>query len=870
MMMKAKSVVIWTGVLLVLTTSAFGWRSSLYPEDWTPGMTDHKGRFLHDFSYAGYHQGATAIPEHPPGLVFDVTKAPYGADASGARDATAAIQAAIDDAGRAGGGIVYLPAGSYNVAPQGGKDWALRVSTCGVVLRGAGPDQTFICNTDPVMRQKTVILFQPLSGDWFEPLPGSEIAAAKDFGYPGHEIRLRSTDGLTPGDMIILRSDCTKEFAAEFGMEKYWSDQLEGMVFCRKIKTVETGRKVVTVDVPTRFVQKVRDNARIYKVAPLLEECGIEALALGMVENTNPSRGYADYNKPGGWAYEVHGSHLVKFRHAQNGWIRRMRSFKPAGNQNDIHMLSNGFLVQQSRQITVRDCHLEKASYKGGGGNGYGVILRGNDCLVQDCWMSQCRHNYDMKSLGTSGNVFLRCTGRKTNLPSDFHMHMSMANLFDSMTMEEGDWLSAVYRPCGTVLHGHCTTESVFWNSRGNGGGKAGNNPQWHWDGESVVFSSQWGWGYVIGTKGKQYKVRRTEAMGSAPLDFLEGEGRGATLEPQSLYEDQLNRRLGKHGLPKLAGDVKISYPDSNPFRDALKPIPRTAVFAMDGYSLWDPSVIKVDDTYHLFCSRWKKGDWNNWKKSHVIRATSKSLFGPYEFQEVVMRPKDHPWAKQGMHNPKILKVGNQFLLYHLGIPQWSTGFLTADSIEGPWTPAPKPVLRANNPALMLREDGSAYMLSKFKCKSTKEGRALVYMRAHEAANVNGPYMMIQDSENRLPGGFELEDPTVWWANDQYNVICTDWMGKVTGEQKSVLYYTSKNGVDYTLYSQIPIWSRTEAAPMADGTGLTLTHIERPQVYVNEDGEVTALLVATKRPEDELQGVIVIRPVDHFVPANPY
>ncbi|HEY9248603.1 MAG TPA: hypothetical protein VIO38_05710, partial [Rariglobus sp.] len=34
------------------------WRSSLYPQDWTPAFADASGRFLHDFSHAGYRRGA--------------------------------------------------------------------------------------------------------------------------------------------------------------------------------------------------------------------------------------------------------------------------------------------------------------------------------------------------------------------------------------------------------------------------------------------------------------------------------------------------------------------------------------------------------------------------------------------------------------------------------------------------------------------------------------------------------------------------------------------------------------------------------------------------------------------------------------------
>ncbi|MDF7825929.1 glycoside hydrolase family protein [Pontiellaceae bacterium B12227] len=321
----------------------------------------------------------------------------------------------------------------------------------------------------------------------------------------------------------------------------------------------------------------------------------------------------------------------------------------------------------------------------------------------------------------------------------------------------------------------------------------------------------------------------------------------------------------------KLPADAVITCPDSNPLRDALRPVPTTAVFKMEGWSLWDPSLIKVGDTYHLFCSRWPKADDHSfdsgWKRSHVIRATAKNLFGPYEFQEIVLHPKDHPWATQGIHNPKITKVDDQFLLYHLGIPQWSTGFAFADSVEGPWKPLPKPVLKANNPALLQREDGSAYMVSKHKPKPTRDGKWDACMKAHEADSITGPYRTVGEGRNRLPYNLELEDPTIWWANDQYNVICTDWEGKVTGIQKPVVYYTSKDGIHYELYSKIPVWTQTEPILLEDGTQLKASRIERPQVYINEQGEFCALLVAVG-VEERSHDYIVIRPVDHFVPTN--
>ncbi|MGC6424166.1 MAG: sulfatase-like hydrolase/transferase, partial [Lentimonas sp.] len=98
----------------------------------------------------------------------------------------------------------------------------------------------------------------------------------------------------------------------------------------------------------------------------------------------------------------------------------------------------------------------------------------------------------------------------------------------------------------------------------------------------------------------------------------------GALLQHLNVIIDGLGHRLHDEyeiGY-KLPEDAKVTYPDSNPLRNALKPVPESAVFKMEGWSLWDPSLIKVDDTYHLFCSRWPMADDHSfdsgWKRSHV------------------------------------------------------------------------------------------------------------------------------------------------------------------------------------------------------------------------------------------------------------
>ncbi len=160
------------------------------------------------------------------------------------------------------------------------------------------------------------------------------------------------------------------------------------------------------------------------------------------------------------------------------------------------------------------------------------------------------------------------------------------------------------------------------------------------------------------------------------------------------------------------------------------------------------------------------------------------------------------------------------------------------------------------------------YAVGKFKPKEVKQGEWDAYMQAFEADNLLGPYKLVGDNGNRLPNNYELEDPTIWWANNQYNVICTDWEGKVTGIDKAVVYYTSKDGINYTLYSNLPVWSQQDQIPMVGGGTLQVRGVERPQVYLNNQNKLTALLVSIYPKDKKEPTYVIIRPVDNFVPSN--
>jgi hypothetical protein len=296
--------------------------------------------------------------------------------------------------------------------------------------------------------------------------------------------------------------------------------------------------------------------------------------------------------------------------------------------------------------------------------------------------------------------------------------------------------------------------------------------------------------------------------------------------------------------------------------KNFIKPAKKEGGLKLSQYFLWCPSVVKVGNTYHLFASAWPaEGGMASWTaKSLCIRATSKNLLGPYEFAEVVLEKREGKWDNDRVHNPKIVKVGNKYVLYYISSAN-ETGYAEADAITGPWTRSEK-MMSFSNPAPLVRPDGSVYVFGRLSVKiGDKQVRTA---RAAEAASYKGPYQnLAPEKENLFPNNYELEDPTIWWANNQYNVICTDFAGVATGKNKVGVQYYSKDGINYQLLTKESI--NTNEITYDDGSKEKFKRVERPFAYV-ENGIVKAYFLGCMTPDDK--GVIVAHPVDDYVPGK--
>ena len=504
---------------------ALNWRSTLFPDDWTPETTDSEGRFLHDCSYAGYRGGEATLPSGV-GLPIVNVVAHHGADATGATDATAAIQAAIDAAALRGDAIVLLPPGTYRI------DGLLRVSSSGIVLRGAGAAQTrlhFTRHTGMTDRAHLTVGASPTTG--------TEVLLSSGASARERDVFVVDAQGLQVGDDVVLGWVITPEFVAEHAMTGVWGP-FNGTwqpFERREIVAIDTSNLPhrIELDVPLRYPARTRDSASLRVESGYVAEVGLEHFAVATAVGWDDA-----------WSNER--THAIRLMGVKDAWIRGVESYPspsaPAsGPGAGAHLQNCGILTLRSKRVTIARSRMANAQHRGGGGCGYLFEIRqSNEILTRDCEAAAGRHNYIQNwGFGTSGCVWLRCLsedGRalfSKDFPtvgqlgySEFHHSLATANLIDSCTTSDG-W-SGVNRGTFSSGAGHSATQNVFWNVRGTG----------------IVRSQQFGWGYVIGTDAD---VTLNVVVGgdTLPIDWVEGEERAADLVPQSLYLEQHRRRTG-------------------------------------------------------------------------------------------------------------------------------------------------------------------------------------------------------------------------------------------------------------------------------------------------------------------------------------
>ncbi|WP_316793357.1 glycoside hydrolase family protein [Pedobacter frigoris] len=312
-----------------------------------------------------------------------------------------------------------------------------------------------------------------------------------------------------------------------------------------------------------------------------------------------------------------------------------------------------------------------------------------------------------------------------------------------------------------------------------------------------------------------------------------------------------------------------------------MNPIPLSAKFSNDSLSTWCSSVAKDDDgMFHLYYSTWpKRLGWAWVTDSKVSHAVAKSQYGPYKFADVALPVRGAQyWDGLCTHNPTIHKFGKKYYLYYMGNTgdginpngdnkaienlNWThrnnqrIGVAISDSPYGPWKRFDQPLvdvskdstamdaLAVNNPAVAQGPDGRYLMVYKAigRKRPLPFGGPVVHMVAF-ADHPAGPFKKYAQPVFTVKGNdFPAEDPYIWYQAGKYRAIVKKMENDKNGKEDAMLVqYESANGLDWVQSKQAIISDKT--ITWVNERVQKLTHLERPQLYI-ENGKPVTLLCA--------------------------
>lgn len=323
--------------------------------------------------------------------------------------------------------------------------------------------------------------------------------------------------------------------------------------------------------------------------------------------------------------------------------------------------------------------------------------------------------------------------------------------------------------------------------------------------------------------------------------------------------------------------ESRVDFANVRPFHERVGEAVRGGGFWMEGYWVWCPTVARGEDGgYHMFASRWPK-DYPFFQgytaASEIVHATADAPDGPFEFERVVLGPRDRRyWDGRMTHNPHLFRGADGWYLFYCGVtyeqdaspesmwalnrqpgrngkmPPWMndmrTGVAFAETLDGPWRRPDEPL------ALGALKRADHERAVNAVAVQTLAGQCRIYFRltgtglvtavaSHPAGPYSGESMHVfadHDAEAYT------EDPVVFRIGDHYEMLSKDSSGAFTGEPFALRHSVSSDGVHWRSAPEPKACSRT--IRWSDGVVREQGNMERPFVLL-EDGEPTHLYAAT-------------------------
>ena len=487
---------------------------------------------LSDFSYAGYERGEKPIPDiRAP--IFRVTD--FGAVPDDGRSDEAAIRAALEAAQKAGGGVILFPPGRFDVwmAREGVRP--ILISSSNIVLRGAGsskggtvirvhhsalkPDRYRVEGAD-LNNIPYLFMFQKSGPEKSVSTGVSKTARLKgDAARASLRLPVASTEGFKPGDWIQIKAksvDFNSQLLAGLKPEAGWTRIREGLSICESHQVAAVADNSLVLRQPILLNIPETAEARITVSAPL-ENVGVEDLAIQGSWRTPffHHRGMLDDE---GWDG-------ILFDGVANGWVRRCAFLN----------MNSGIYLKGSVQ-----CSLLENRFSGTPGH-YNAASR-----------SDSSFNLMGLSQDSAGQLHAASTGNRSAGTTVWRWKLMPGQSIDSHG--NGPYATLIDRVDGGTMTVSGGPEAaypnhlrwmVYWNFAVSG--TVRNEPVAFWGGKPCFVMP-----LFVGLHGQ-----RMSLVGAT----LEGnEYQGSSVQPESLYEAQLELRLG--GLPGWIGQSRKEWED--------------------------------------------------------------------------------------------------------------------------------------------------------------------------------------------------------------------------------------------------------------------------------------------------------------------
>lgn len=498
-----------------------------------------------DFSYAGYHHGECLPPEAGElgWRVFDVTD--YGAvpdDGKSDREAfkKAVLAATGKDGNPEANAIIYFPEGEFILHTSeddtDGRSSAIDIHGGHLLIRGAGRGRTVLVMQDPCnLADPPKMWTSPFLLKFSRKGSPAELSkVVKDSPKGSFSVEVESAEGIRPGDYICLNLTdnspelIEKEFAP-CRFEEQMTDFVKQGVKVRdyrKVKSVKGNR--VTFYAPLLHEVDAQYSWAVYSY-PNYSEVGIEDVTF---------RGNAKERFVHHGSWQDDGAFkIIRFEDVTDGWIRRC----------DFVSVSEGACLRECANCSVYDLtftgnrghssvYTEQSSRSFIGVTGdysSGAVANDPDTWREGAgqWHATGVAKPDM------GNVIWR---NYWGNDACFQCHATQprATLIDCC---KGGWVD--YRQGGASdLCPNHMQDLVIWNFESTTPFKKG---EWIWWSNSDVYQKFLP-PVIVGFHGEECTFAKGQCADIS---------HGTPVSPESLYEHQLKRRLGR--LPEWVTELK-------------------------------------------------------------------------------------------------------------------------------------------------------------------------------------------------------------------------------------------------------------------------------------------------------------------------